>query len=692
MKICEITPGLIEIPPKNWGAIEKLIWNYKLSFEKLNHTVDIEYLNNYDTNKYDIMHIHVANLANIAFERGYDYIFSLHDHHILIRDNVLEENLTAIQNSLFTFVFSERIYNSKQLSVVKDKLILISHGVDIEKYKKVHNQNNTKSLLCVGNTGLAGDPYNDRKGFLFAIELSKQLDLPLTICGPNQLKDFLSHYNINENDKLKFKFNLSEDELIQEYSKHKIFLHPSNLEAGDPNLTLIEALSCGLPIVGTCETNSFKMDGMEIVNELSIELYKNAINKVFENYDYYCNMTNNSREFFNWDNIIRYKEYIILDALNIRNRKRFTETLNSGYKNIIHINDNVRIIQNKLNISYLDGVLFNSFGKTEENYDVTFIDNDTGHVVWRDNVSTNKWTAPNLKYFVNWKVIVNGLEFNQNLKNENVLITFESSALGDTIAWIPFLEEFRKKHNCNLTATTFHNEYFENAYPNIKFIKPGVVLDSYKFWYKIGCFDKDYNRNKNNWRTVPLQKVATDILGLEYNEIKPLFDKKILINKNEIGKYVAIAPSSTLQAKHWNYDGGWQTIVNYLNEKGYKVMVVSKEESNLENVIKADNPSLKETFNNINNAEFFIGLGSGLSWVSWMLNKKTILISGFSNPISEFETPYRIKNNTGCTGCYNNLDFEFERGKWNWCPTNKNFECTKLITPNQIIETIENLS
>ena len=31
MKITQVTPGLITIPPNGWGAIEKVIWNYHLN-------------------------------------------------------------------------------------------------------------------------------------------------------------------------------------------------------------------------------------------------------------------------------------------------------------------------------------------------------------------------------------------------------------------------------------------------------------------------------------------------------------------------------------------------------------------------------------------------------------------------------------------------------------------------------------
>jgi hypothetical protein len=41
MKICLVGPGIMSIPPKGWGAVEILIWDYKEILEKLGHEVVI---------------------------------------------------------------------------------------------------------------------------------------------------------------------------------------------------------------------------------------------------------------------------------------------------------------------------------------------------------------------------------------------------------------------------------------------------------------------------------------------------------------------------------------------------------------------------------------------------------------------------------------------------------------------------
>ena len=57
---------------------------------------------------------------------------------------------------------------------------------------------------------------------------------------------------------------------------------------------------------------------------------------------------------------------------------------------------------------------------------------------------------------------------------------------------------------------------------------------------------------------------------------------------------------------------------------------------------------LKERIQDLTNCDFFIGLGSGLSWLAWACKKPVILISGFSSPDSEFYTPYRVHNDKVC--------------------------------------------
>ena len=129
------------------------------------------------------------------------------------------------------------------------------------------------------------------------------------------------------------------------------------------------------------------------------------------------------------------------------------------------------------------------------------------------------------------------------------------------------------------------------------------------------------------------------------------------------------------------------------------VLASSPEEASctaLKNIINKSGPKdIHETINLLYNCEFFIGLGSGLSWLSWALKKPTILVSGFSLPKSEFFTPFRIINKNVCHGCWNNPNYNFDRGDWFWCPklkdTDRQFECSKSITSQTVIDNINTL-
>jgi autotransporter strand-loop-strand O-heptosyltransferase len=94
-------------------------------------------------------------------------------------------------------------------------------------------------------------------------------------------------------------------------------------------------------------------------------------------------------------------------------------------------------------------------------------------------------------------------------------------------------------------------------------------------------------------------------------------------------------------------------------------------------------------------ADFFIGLSSGLSWLAWACWIPVILISGFTLPVCEFETPYRVYSTHGCAGCWDDTALAFDHRDFLWCPrhkgTDRQYECTRLITGQQVIGHIDRL-
>ncbi len=276
---------------------------------------------------------------------------------------------------------------------------------------------------------------------------------------------------------------------------------------------------------------------------------------------------------------------------------------------------------------------------------------------------------------------------------ETIHIINESGSLGDNIAWVPVVDHFQKIKNYRVKYYTPYKELFEKEYPNIDFHNYNEKPE--KFNYSLGCFDVAGFK----WNELNLQELAFKILGLEYFEIKPRISLPINLKNNFNKKYVCIGSLSTAQAKFWNNSDGWNRVVYYLKALNYEVISIDKnnnighgESVNYipsHSIDKTGDISLFERINDLYFCEFFIGLGSGLSWLAWALNKPVIMISGFSDPKSEFYTPYRIHNKNVCNSCWNDPNIEFDRSNWMWCPRNKNFECTKEIYFEMVKEKID---
>lgn len=714
MKIAQINLGSIEIPPKSWGAIEKVIWNYKIQLEKLGHEVDIVFpWELYDEKgdlKYDIVHFHAANQAIESWnDKNIPYIFSIHDHHVVRygkESTIFYNNLNAIKKSVSSITYAEYLVDFFDNT---DKLFYIPHGVDSSIYKDNGIIHNKHKLLCVANNGYANDSTSDRKGFRYAIEAAKSLNLEITIVGPDNNNNF---FNVNKDlldyDKLKFIKDPTEKELVDIYNDHTIFLHPSELEAGHPNLTLIEALSCGIPVIGTYEGRS-PLNGLEkCIRNTSDVIQK--IEKVIKNYDYYKEMTHKIPEKYDWRVIVKELNDFYNFVFSVRNNftrddmknhviKAYTET-EILFKNHVEPKIIYNVHYNGMNGK--NGVYFEMNCLTEKKIKVDFIDttDDIENIIFSMQMSSNRWAMPNIHYYRKWKIRVSGDDekvFDFEPKGKNVLIEFHSSSLGDSLAWIPYVEEFRKKHDCILYCSTYQNHLYEKEYKNIIFIKPGVVPDNLYATYRIGWFSPPWggNRNEqpNDYRIIPLQQTITDIIGLPFKEIVP----RVTIPERERPikeKYVVIAEHSTANAKHWHYKNGWQNIVDWLNSKGYKVMVISKQGTTLKNIInETGDRSIEFRINQIKHSEFMITIGSGLSWLAWAIGKKVVMISGFSKSLCEFKSNcIRIINENVCNGCFNDVKYEFDRGDWDWCPvhksTNRQFECSKNITSDSVIKAI----
>ena len=301
-------------------------------------------------------------------------------------------------------------------------------------------------------------------------------------------------------------------------------------------------------------------------------------------------------------------------------------------------------------------------GDVGKPYFVEFIDNDTNTIIrkfYQNDFTKYFVYTGDRQWYTNWKINVydenNTVLFSEqlNLENKVVFIKFDAYALGDNLAWIPYAREFKHKHNCHVIISTFWNDLFEKAYPDLLFVAPNTKIANVYAQYYIGTHNQvNLSYQPSLYLDNPLQKIASDILGLEYKEIKPevyyeytdemkKFDE-LVGNK----RYVTMSEYASLRIKEWNVPNGWQSLVHLFNSYDYEVVVISKEYSYLKNVINysGDLPIQLRMYQ-LRKANYHIGLSTGLSWLAHAVGTHTFLISDFTPPYHEFQD--------NCTRIYN---------------------------------------
>lgn len=356
-------------------------------------------------------------------------------------------------------------------------------------------------------------------------------------------------------------------------------------------------------------------------------------------------------------------------------------------------------------------ILFPKNGKT---YRVMFSDLDTGIILYAADAVPGSFITSVKKFFIRFRLQifnVGGTEpifsHDYDATNKEVMIQLPVSTIGDSIGWFSYVERFQQKHNCKLICVMqdWISSIVRDQYPNIKFIT-AEETKNYKPYacYYMGLFFKgDVDNQPIDFRYIGLHRTAGYILGVDPSDIPPRFNLSAPRKIKE--KYVCIAAQSSSQAKYWNNPYGWREVIKFLKDNGYRVLCVDRDAVHGTGLVWNHIPygsedftgarPLQERVDLIKDADFFIGLSSGLSWIAWGCKVPVVMISGFTHPTNEFATPYRVINYHTCHSCWNDMRVDFDHYDFLWCPrhkgTDRQFECTRLISAEQVINTIKKI-
>lgn len=349
----------------------------------------------------------------------------------------------------------------------------------------------------------------------------------------------------------------------------------------------------------------------------------------------------------------------------------------------------------------------------EHPWQVRIRDLDSGNVLFETEFAGG-YVNSSKRYYIRFGIEVSQkgeriVEHEYSAKGRDILIQFPVGTLGDPMGWFPYAVKFKQKHGCKLSCAMGAPliALFRDAYPDIEFVTHEEVKpERYYATYSIGLFfdDRDCVYQPTDFRHVGLHRTAGYILGVDPTEQAPLIavedDSRPIVEP-----YVCIAVQSTTQSKYWNNPHGWREIVNFLKTSGYRVVCIDQKATHGTQLIWNHIPNgaedetgekpLTERFRYLKHADFFVGLSSGLSWLAWAAGTPVVMISGFTHPTNEFETPYRIVNFHACNSCWNDPLVRFDHKDFLWCPrhanTSRQFECTRLITADHVKQVIQRI-
>jgi autotransporter strand-loop-strand O-heptosyltransferase len=353
--------------------------------------------------------------------------------------------------------------------------------------------------------------------------------------------------------------------------------------------------------------------------------------------------------------------------------------------------------------------------RDEGEWRVVLRDLDTGNILFETR-NKGAYVASSKRFYARIRIeVYDGealvLGHDHDCTGREVMIQFPIGTLGDTLAWFPYAARFQEKHNCRLTCALsgLISPVLRDNYPHIRFVTHEEAVEqnlaeTVYATYFMGLFfdDKANIWQPTDFRLVGLHRTAAYILGVDPAE------SPALVTASEPGRpiaerYVCIAVQSSSGCKVWSNPNGWRDVVRHLKSKGYRVICIDNKTVHGSGLLYTHIPHgaedetgdrpLAERVRWLKHADAFVGLSSGLSWLAWSAGTPTVLISGFTHPINEFTTPFRVINWHTCNSCWNDPAVRFKHDNFMWCPRHENtprhFECTKLITAAHVISHLD---
>ena len=301
MKISIVGPGIMPIPPTGWGAVEILIWDQKLSLEKLGYEVDIvntkspiEIIQKINSYRPDFVHIQYDDFIELYPYVQYPCAITSHFGYLeqpkkwgYYHDRIVKP-FQRISPKIFCLSDGIKNVYEKELLIEKNNLYVTPNGVNISKF-------------------ITRDPkYPDRSLYLAKIDYRKRQSM---------FQSIGSLYYAGNNADPNFNTNIN---YLGEWSKEHLYNNLTDygnlvlLSDGEAHpLVCMEALAAGLGVV-VCEYGAANLDTTKdfitVIPESKITDLKYLENEIVKNRDYSVSHKDDIIKYasnFDWVNVIK---------------------------------------------------------------------------------------------------------------------------------------------------------------------------------------------------------------------------------------------------------------------------------------------------------------------------------------------------------------------------------------------------
>lgn len=255
MKITLVGAGMIPIPPPDYGAVEKHIWNLARALEARGHEARIvnrvfgpdskdEYRFALWARKEakraacDVLHLHTPGVATVFHAFGpRRFVYTTHSRHWSTMNGLGERightlERRAVDHAAETIAVSRFVAEQ-----IERPTHVVPNGVDVDTYAPRHDARTGRRLVGVGEVA-------EHKQWHVAADAARGLDAELRIAGP--IRD-LAYAKRLEDAGAHLLGPLGESDLATLLGEGDVLVHPSISESF--GMAVVEGMSAGLPVV-----------------------------------------------------------------------------------------------------------------------------------------------------------------------------------------------------------------------------------------------------------------------------------------------------------------------------------------------------------------------------------------------------------------------------------------------------------